>query len=438
MTPVEARVRAEIARRGPIPFEEVVELALYDPDGGFYATGGRAGRRGDFLTSPEVGPLFGAVVARALDRWWAELQEPEVFTVIEAGAGPGTLARTILAASPRCARALRYVLVEPSAGQRAAHAEHLALDAPAFAFASLPDPDDEDEAPAVVSGPIVVSLSDLPRVPGPCVVLANELLDNLPFGLSSGVTTGGQMSAWGSRGTRSSRCACPASDRSGSGDAGRRPHPRPVPCRRLGARRPRSSPARADASSPSTMRRPPGSWRPVPWLDWVRTYRGHARGGHPLTSLGEQDITCEVAVDQLPVPAQDRSQADWLRAHGIDELVEEGRAIWRERAAIGDLEAIRARSRVTEAEALLDPAGLGAFRVLEWEGLGRPGYSGNMPRRGSSVYWGARPASKARIASGRFSVNPSMSWLRSSSSTAASRLLTSRFAHSTSLVMARP
>ena len=58
----------------------------------------------------------------------------------------------------------------------------------------------------------------------------------------------------------------------------------------------------------------------------------------------------------------------WLRAHGIDELVEEGRAIWRERAAIGDLEAMRARSRVTEADALLDPAGLGAFRVLEWAG----------------------------------------------------------------------
>ena len=87
------------------------------------------------------------------------------------------------------------------------------------------------------------------------------------------------------------------------------------------------------------------------------------------TSLGEQDITCEVAVDQLPPPAQDRSQADWLRVHGIDELVEEGRAIWRERAAIGDLEAMRARSRVTEADALLDPAGLGAFRVLEWAGL---------------------------------------------------------------------
>jgi hypothetical protein len=49
-----------------------MEAALYDADAGFYATGGRAGRRGDFITSAEVGPLFGAVVAQ-LDGWWAEL-----------------------------------------------------------------------------------------------------------------------------------------------------------------------------------------------------------------------------------------------------------------------------------------------------------------------------------------------------------------------------
>ncbi len=368
MTPVEARVRAEIARRGPIPFEEVVELALYDPNGGFYATGGRAGRRGDFLTSPEVGPLFGAVVARALDHWWADLQEPEVFTVIEAGAGPGTLARTILAASPRCARALRYVLVEPSAGQRAAHAEHLALDAPAFAFASLPDPDHEDEAPAVVSGPIVVSLTALPRVPGPCVVLANELLDNLPFGLIERGDDGWADVCVGIEGDAVVEVPVPTSER-------------PAPPMPVGARIPDQSRAAGWVRDARQLAGPGGrvvaldyasTTRELAarsWLDWVRTYRGHARGGHPLRSLGEQDITCEVAVDQLPRAAQDRSQADWLRVHGIDELVEEGRSTWRERAAVGDLEAMRARSRVTEADALLDPAGLGAFRVLEWAGL---------------------------------------------------------------------
>jgi SAM-dependent MidA family methyltransferase len=86
--------------------------------------------------------------------------------------------------------------------------------------------------------------------------------------------------------------------------------------------------------------------------------------------LGDQDITCEVAVDQLAgvrQPARDRSQAEFLAAHGIASLVDEARGTWHERAAIGDLAALAARSRVTEAAALVDESGLGAFRVLEWE-----------------------------------------------------------------------
>ena len=87
---------------------------LYDPDHGFYGAGrGRAGRvGGDFLTSPEVGPLFGAVLARTLDEWWEELGRPRPYVVADAGAGPGTLARAVLAAGPRCGEALDYVAVE--------------------------------------------------------------------------------------------------------------------------------------------------------------------------------------------------------------------------------------------------------------------------------------------------------------------------------------
>ena len=77
-------------------------------------------------------------------------------------------------------------------------------------------------------------------------------------------------------------------------------------------------------------------------------------------------MTVEVAVDQLPPGAVVDTQAAFLRRFGIDDLVETGRHLWEERAHLGDLEAIRARSRVAEAEALLDPAGLGNFTVLEW------------------------------------------------------------------------
>src|SRR5690242_21647066 len=97
-----------------------MEEALYG-DGGFFASGHGAGRGGrDFMTSPETGPLFGVCVARALDRMWRALDEPDPFLVVEAGAGSGRLAREILRAEPDCKRALRYVLVERSAALRAA------------------------------------------------------------------------------------------------------------------------------------------------------------------------------------------------------------------------------------------------------------------------------------------------------------------------------
>ncbi len=366
MTPAEAEVRAAIARRGPLPFDQVVELALYGPSG-FYTGGGRAGRRGDFLTSPEVGFLFGAVVARALDRWWDELGRPATFTVVEVGAGPGALARSVLAAEPACAPALRYALVERSPAQRSAHRTHLAIEAPEAAFAGVQPPAGEDDAlpPPPPAGPIVVSLAGVPRVSGPCVVLANELLDNLPFGLHERTADGWAEVRVGLHEDRLVEELAPLPGE-------------PATAARIGARRPVMPAAAAWVHDALELAGPGGRVVAVdyastteamvqrPWTDWVRTYRGHHRGAPPLEALGEQDITCEVAMDQLPRPSQNTAQADWLRAHGIDDLVEAARATWRKRASIGDLEAVRARSRASEADALLDPTGLGAFRVLEW------------------------------------------------------------------------
>jgi SAM-dependent MidA family methyltransferase len=352
-----------------------------------------------------VGPLFGAVLARALDHWWDELGRPDPFVVVEAGAGAGTLARTVVAAAGACAAALRYVLVERSEPLRARQAERLALDPPAVALGP-PPPDEDDDigghppGPAATSGlsirnpdaepgswagaaqpptrtpegPILTSLAELPAQPVRGVVLANELLDNLPFHLLERAGEG-----W-------------LEVRVGTGAGGLIEVPVPArpdlateaerlaPDAPAGARIPLQLEARAwlrDAlavlergrvvvadyagATPSLARRP--------WHEWVRTYRHHARGGHPLEGPGTQDITCEVAIDQLArvrPPAADRSQAEFLAAHGIDALVAEARTRWEAGAAAGALEAVQARSRLSEAAALTDPAGLGAFRVLEW------------------------------------------------------------------------
>jgi len=348
------RIAADIRRRGPLPFSEVMEAALYDPEHGFYASGGAAGRRGDFLTSPEVGPLFGAVVANALDDWWRAARQPDPFVVVEAGAGAGTLARAVLDAAPACAAALRYVLVERAAPLRARHGEHLSLESPAFAFAPNHSDDDGEEIELTErpSGPIVISLAELPRVPAD-VVLANELLDNLSIDL----TDGPHEVRVGLDGAALVETLVPA-------DTGRTDGR--VPVQRAAAQWVRDARAIATRVAVFDYADTTESLAARPWREWLRTYCGHDRGSHPLTDLGEQDITCEVAVDQLPPPSSNSSQADWLRAHGIDALVDEGRRVWTERAAVGDLAALKARSRATEADALLDPAGLGAFRVLEW------------------------------------------------------------------------
>jgi SAM-dependent MidA family methyltransferase len=329
-----ARLVERIRRDGPIGFDDLVAAALYDPELGFYATSAGAGRRGgDFVTSPEVGPVFGAVVARALDVWWAGLGEPDPYVVIEAGAGRGTLARSVKRAEPACAPVLHYVTVERA-----------------------------DEMPA-------------PHPEVPAVVLANELLDNLPFALAER-----RENRWfeivvdvGQGGRLVERLG-PAVEIGVEIDVDTdfdAPDGARVPIQRAAADWLRRALTVAGGGRVVVIdyasTTPAMALRPA--TDWLRTYRGHRRGTGPLEDVGVQDITVEVAVDQLAAvrpPDLDRSQSEFLAAHGLAELVEEGRRIWAERAHLGDLRAVAARSRVGEAAALTDPTGLGAFRVMEW------------------------------------------------------------------------
>ncbi len=92
-----ARIRAEIERVGPTTFARFMELALYDPAGGYYrADAVRPGRDGDFLTAAETHPIFGAALARGIDEVWQRLGRPDPFVLREYGAGAGALALAIL------------------------------------------------------------------------------------------------------------------------------------------------------------------------------------------------------------------------------------------------------------------------------------------------------------------------------------------------------
>lgn len=365
------------------------------------APGRGAGRRGDFLTSPEVGPLFGAVVARALDAEWSRLGRPDPFVVVEAGAGRGALAHSVLAAAPGCAAALRYVGVERSARLRAEMEAHLPVEPPATALglaaagATEGGGVDDDHVVVAGTGPSVTVLDDLPATTVTGVVLANELLDNLALRLFErveqgwaevfvGLSDGDDPGPGGGDGLvevlveASAQATALAQRLAPSAPIGGR-----IPFQEVAGR------WLADALGVLGAGRlvvidyadTTASLAKRPWRDWVRTYRTHGRGSSPVDDPGDQDLTCEVAVDQLAsvrTPDANRSQSEWLGAHGLEDLVAAARATWHERAAIGDLAALAARSRVGEAAALSDPAGLGAFRVLEWV-VDRSTPSGSVP-----------------------------------------------------------
>jgi SAM-dependent MidA family methyltransferase len=344
----EDQIRAAIAEEDPvdgqraISFERFMDLALYG-EHGFYSSGGSAGRRGDFITSPEVGPLFGAVLARALDAWWRDLGEPEEYTVVEAGAGPGTLARSIFAAAPACSAAMRYIAVEVSAAQRERH------------------PDG------------IESVTSMPTEPITGLILANELLDNLPFRLF--VMDGG----WREAHVIAQGDGTFAEILREADDAVSLPLPVDAP---HGARAPIQTAAVAwmessrallrrgrvvviDYASPTTA-----ALAHRPWREWLRTYHGHQLGEHYLRNPGGQDITADVGLDQiaavLGAPDAVRSQNQFLQRWGIGDLVDEGRQFWIDHAAHPTLRVMAMRSRVREAEALLAVPGLGSFVVLEY------------------------------------------------------------------------
>ena len=370
-----------IHRQGPLPFDTWMEAALYDPEGGFFSRGAGAGRAGsDFLTSPEVGSLFGALVARALDGWWHRLGRPDPFLVIEAGAGRGQLARDVLRAGPSCSPALRYVLVERSAALREAQADHLELE-PAELVLGPATPPEPDEEPVAVpgAGPLVTALGELPAGTIKGIVMANELLDNLPFRIVERAPAGRWLEVRvGEAGGRFAEVLVPADEELAfladglAGDSA-------VPA---GARLPVSTGMAEWLRRCSTMLRRGALIlidyaEPLPALlargaeGWLRTYRSHGRGGPVLEDPGGQDITADVPLEALRRSAlragftivTETTQSDWLRSLGAGELVEEARAAWHARSA-NDLASLAARSRVTEADALLDPAGLGAHRVV--------------------------------------------------------------------------
>jgi NADH dehydrogenase [ubiquinone] 1 alpha subcomplex assembly factor 7 len=154
-----ARIARRIRSEGPLTLAAYMAMALYDPLDGYYARRGPIGAEGDFTTAPEISQIFGELIGLWCATLWLEIGRPDPVIVAELGPGRGTLMSDFLRAAetvPDFRRSLRVYLVEVS-----------------------PVLQVEQESRLRHAQPVCVRrVEDL--ADGPILIIANEFLDTLP------------------------------------------------------------------------------------------------------------------------------------------------------------------------------------------------------------------------------------------------------------------
>ena len=313
---------------GTIPFERFMELALYEPENGYYRKPGRIGKSGDFLTSPVIHPMFGWSVAAWIHEVWTGMGMPSEFTVFEPGAGQGQLAESVLdwfeGRDEELAKAVRYQAIEPnSAGSD-----------PRVEWVDEPQPADAG------------------------VVISNELFDALPVRVFDASQRGPVEVhvRWGGEAFEETRG--PVATIDGAPSQGRfEVNPKAFPLmQRLCGLIQQGAILTFDYGYPQEELYAP--WRTTGTL--LCFYR-HTSNEDPLKHVGEQDITSHVNFTELTAAAESAgctvagplSQAEFLTNMGMGQLVESAR---------NDMQKYFERRNAVQQ--LTDTAGLGRVRVM--------------------------------------------------------------------------
>lgn len=340
------RLVAELADH-PIPFDDYMARALYDPDGGYFAGERlRSETHGDFLTSPEVSPMFGATLAAFVEAERRRLDDPEGFTVVEVAAGSGSLLAPLLAGLEQPVRALA-VEVSPAARRRL-----------------------RDRLPGVA---VFESIEDVGDLTG--VIVANELLDNLPMALAVRDGDGWRERWVGADEGRLRWVDAPVRPEVAAWLhrwAGPVPEGGVVEVQLEGCRWIEAALSRlvagalvvidyGETAKGLSHRRPEGT---------LRTYQAHHLGPHPFDAPGETDLTADVnfssVVDTMAAwgTVEYLRQDEFLEGLGLRERLVELRERELTAARADDtMGRLEARSARTAGETLLHPRGLGDFRV---------------------------------------------------------------------------
>ena len=273
-----------------MPFDRFMALALYEPGLGYYANQtpkfghfpqGKGGQGSDFVTAPELTPIFGHTLARQVGQ---ALQGTGTDEVWEFGAGSGALALQILdALAATGQRPSRYTIVDLSGSLRERQAATLAAHADVVAWA--------DALPEALSG----------------VVLGNEVLDAMPVQLLNRV--GGQ---WFERGVALDADHClqwadrptdlrPPMEIDGPQDYLTEIHPQAEAfVRTLAERLQRGAAFFIDYGFPEAE-----YFHPQRHMGTLICHRGHKTDNAPLLDLGLKDITAHVNFTGVALAAQD-------------------------------------------------------------------------------------------------------------------------------------
>ena len=349
-----ARAIAErIRAHGPINFAEFMDAALYDPRHGYYRRGRPSvGRDGDFLTSPELHPLFGYAIAALAASDWDARGRPAEYTLCDIGPGTGALIDAAVgwagARRPDFAAALRGVLVEPDGGPRARQRERLAGFGGRLSwFAGI-----EEVAP--LRG----------------IAVANELLDAQPVHRLRWSGDAWEELCVGVTDERFHDVARPLDDASLLAPlAGIAPREGQVVevCPGLA---PLVGAIAAAVDEGLLLFFDYGDRRERLYAPWrsqgtLMSFHRHVPGDDPYIRVGEQDLTCHVDIDAVAEAARRaglhaypaRSQAEWLAALGATTLSPVAEA-----GSGAELDAHLERRRA--AQLLGDAGGLGRIQVL--------------------------------------------------------------------------
>ena len=97
MNPLQQKIIDKIKKVGPITFKTFMEMALYEPELGYYTSQKiRIGRSGDFYTSSHLHPIFGMMIGKQMEEMWEMMGRPSAFQIVEMGSGAGYLCKDIL------------------------------------------------------------------------------------------------------------------------------------------------------------------------------------------------------------------------------------------------------------------------------------------------------------------------------------------------------